>query len=541
MAGAQTTTAAINAPSRKIFRPMFRARWQNMQNIVNDSAFIDMIPEPYVSYYIAFIQQCLQWSRGFVPMLHRSDFFSTGMGYTVCEIFARECTSGGYRIESVNKEQQAFMEQWAKNDHFSDDLSRLFFDTNAGGNALLVLTPVNGDAYASVYPVNRCFFQIGRNGKVSKATLLNRFTAGETAYYAKETRLYMNGKAYYRVRLGKGTLVVSPTWNSASCKTVPDEIQAQWEFNYGDIKPETWYELPFKSIGVYNVPNKPLASAIADMPGYSDSTLYTALDILYSIDYNYTQAQVDMYFGKSRALVPKQMAGASINTGAMGRNSQVGANGERVIGVNVAEGLSFAETIHSTPLDDQFYTEIKTNGVDGKPIQPTLLQPDLRGEAHKYIRDADLELLASKVGLSSSTLANHLTNNKQKTNDEINAEQDTTASSVAMKRNLATTPINEMLKDVALFYGYTDNVEIVWGRTNINTSAQNQQLLAELQADALPLREYLKRRYPELSEAEVEQWAKDIETQKEKKQQQGGGLFDEQALYGDMTETTNDE
>ena len=88
MAGAQTTTAVINAPSRKIFRPMFRARWQNMQNIVNDSGFIDMIPEPYLSYYVAFIQQCLQWSRGFVPMLHRSDFFSTGMGYTVCEIFA---------------------------------------------------------------------------------------------------------------------------------------------------------------------------------------------------------------------------------------------------------------------------------------------------------------------------------------------------------------------------------------------------------------------------------------------------------------------
>lgn len=532
MAGAQSTTAVINAPSRKIFRPMFRARWQNMQNIVNDSAFIEMIPEPYVSYYIAFIQQCLQWSRGFVPMLHRSDFFSTGMGYTVCEIFARECTSGGYRIESVNKDLQAFMEKWAKEDHFSDDLSKLFFDTNAGGNALLVLTPVNGDAYASVYPINRCFFQIGRNGKVSKATLLNRFTAGETAYYAKEIRLYMNGKAYYKVRLGKGTLVVSPTFNSASCKTVPDEIQAQWEFNYGDIKPETWYELPFKSIGVYNVQNKPLASAIADMPGYSDSTLYTALDILYSIDYNYTQAQVDMYFGKSRALVPKQMAGASINV-----STQIGENGQRVIGGRVAEGLSFAETVNSVPLDDQFYTEIRSNGVDGKPIQPTLLQPELRGEAHKYIRDADLELLASKVGLSSSTLANHLTNNKQKTNDEVNAEQDTTASSVAMKRSLATTPINELLKDVAMFYGYTDNVEIVWGRTNINTAQQNRQLLEELQADALPLREYIKRRYSELSEEEVEAWAVSIEKQRKDKATQeqakfGNALFDDRDIYG---------
>lgn len=529
MAGAQTTTAVINVPSRKIFRPMFRARWQNMQNIVNDSAFIDMIPEPYLSYYIAFIQQCLQWSRGFVPMLHRSDFFSTGMGYTVCEIFSRECTSGGFRIESIDKRLQKFMEQWAKNDNFMEDLSKLFFDTNAGGNALLVLTPVNGDAYASVYPINRCFFQVGRNGKVSKATLLNRFTAGETAYYAKEIRLYMNGKAYYKVRLGKGTLVVSPTWNSSSLKTVPEEIQAQWEFNYGDIKPETWYKLPFASIGVYNVPNKPLAAAVADLPGYSDSSLYTALDVLYSIDYNYTQGQVDMYFGKSRALVPKQMAGAAINTSLY---SQKGADGQRVIGTHVAEGLSFSETVQGTPLDDQFYTEIKANGVDGKPIQPTLLQPDLRGEAHKYIRDADLELLASKVGLSSSTLANHLTNNKQKTNDEINAEQDTTTSSVEMKRKLATTPINDLLTDVAKFYGFTEKAEIVWGRTNINTAGQNRQLLEEYQAGTLPLREYIKRRYPELSEDEVETWAQNVEKEQNKKQsQQYGSLFNEQDLY----------
>lgn len=523
MAGAQTTTAVINAPSRKIFRPMFRARWQNMQNIVNDSAFIDMIPEPYVSYYIAFIQQCLQWSRGFVPMLHRSDFFSTGMGYTVCEIFSRECTSGGFRIESVDKDLQKFMEQWAKNDNFTDDLSKLFFDTNAGGNALLVLTPVDGDAYASVYPINRCFFQIGRNGKVSKATLLNRFTAGETAYYAKEIRLYMNGKAYYKVRLGKGTLVVSPTWNSASCKEVPEEIESQWQFNYGNIKPETWYELPFASIGVYNVPNKPLAAAVADLPGYSDSTLYTALDVLYSIDYNYTQGQVDMYFGKSRALVPKQMQSPSIHTG-------VGTGGQ--IGVQVAEGVSFGEAIQSVPLDDQFYTEVKSSGIDGKPIQPTLLQPDLRGEAHKYIRDADLELLASKVGLSASTLANHLTNNKQKTNDEINSEQDTTTSSVSTKRTLATTPINDLLTDVAKFYGFSSTAEIVWGKMNVNTAGQNRQLLEEYQAGALPLREYIKRRYPELSEEEVEKWAVELEKQqKQKEQAQYGGLFGENDLY----------
>lgn len=527
MAGAQTTTAVISAPSRKLFRPMFRSRWQNMQNVINDSGFISQLPEPYVTYYTAFVEQCLQWSRGFVPMLHRSDFFSTGMGYTVCEIFARECTSGGFKIESTNKELQKFLERWQKSTNFAEDLSRMFFDTNAGGNALLVLTPINGELYVSVYPVNRAYFQIGRDGKVSKATLLNRFTAGENSYYAKELRLYMDGKAYYRVRLGKGTLVTAPEWHDNALKEVPEEVEAQWQFNYGDIQPNVWYELPLKSVGVFNVPNKPLAVALADIPGYSDSTLYTALDILYSIDYNYTQAQVDMYMGKSRALIPKQMNSAVINRSG-----------------TTVDGLSYTEAIQQTPLDDQFYTMIQTNGIDGKPIQPTLLQPDLRGEAHRFIRDSDLELLSSKVGLSSSTLANHLTNNAQKTNDEINAEQDTTTSSVAKKRELATQPINDLLDEVCAFYGYTDTAQIVWGKTNINSAGQNRQLLEEYTAGALPLDEYLKRRYPELTEDEVAVWTAKIEKQDKAKQDRenfGNMTFNDQDYYGDGGENEEDD
>lgn len=520
MQGAQASTAVINAPSRKLFRPMFRARWQNMQNVINDSAFIDMIPEPYVTYYIAYIIQCLQWSRGFVPMLHRSDFFSTGIGYTVCEIFARECMSGGYRIESLNPELKEKMEAWAKNDNLDGDFSRMFFNTNAGGNCLLVLTPIRGDVCCGAYPINRCFFQVGRNGNVTRATILNRFSAGEDAFYTKETRLYMDGKPYYRVRLGKGTLVSSPIWNSASIKEVPDVIQAQWEYAYGEIKPETWYQLPLNSLGVYNVPNKPLAAAIADIPGYSDSTLYTALDVLYSIDYNYTQAQVDMYMGKSRALVPKQMGGASIDL--RGRT---------------VDGVSFTEALSEIPLDEQFYTEIQTNGIDGKPIQPTLLQPDLRGEAHKYIRDADLELLASKVGLSSTTLANHLNDNTEKTAHQVDTEENATEKSVALKRKLAANAINKMLCDVAQFYGYSDTVEIAWGRSGTNSATENERLLADFQAGTMPLREYLKRRWTDLSEEEIDKWAKQVETEN----QQKNSIADSELYQGLFNDNDNSE
>lgn len=512
------TTACVNAPSRKLFAPMFRTRWQNMQNIVCDSVFLDLVPSGYKTYYIAYIRQWLQWSTGFVLQLHRSDFFSTGMGYTVCDIMTKECMSGGFRIHADDKDTKSFMESWCKDD-LNNIFNKMFFMSNAGGNAILVLTPVNGELYPSVYPIDRVVFQIGRTGKISQILLLNRFIAGETVWYARETRMTLEGKSFYRVELADGTLVTSPTWKGSKTAEVPDVIRTQWEACYGDIKPGKWYEMPerMRGIGCYNVRNKSVAVALADLPGYSDSTLHTALDILYSIDYNYTQSQVDQYLGKSRTLVPKQMGGIRLI-------NQPGT---------LADGQSFTEAMNITmqPLEDTFYTQVSDGSLDGKAIQPTFIQPDLRGEAHKYIRDSDLELLASKVGLSASTLATHLsTGSGAKTDDEITSESSATEKTVGNKRQLANTAINAMLADVAYFYGFDDSVDIQWGRAAANSARENQELLADYQAGTLPLREYLRRRWNDLSEEDVERMAQECE-QKERANrpaQPPDGLDDEQ-------------
>ena len=495
-------TALTNAPSRRIFAPMFRARWQNMQNIVNDSAFIDMIPAGYKTYYQAYIREWQQWASGFVNNLHSQDFFSTGMGYTVCDIFTKECMSGGFRIHSEDVQTNAFMEHWNE-DELNNVFNRMFFYSNSVGNAILVLTPADGELYPSVYPVNRVVFQIGRSGAITQIMLLNRFVAGDTVYYAREFRVMMKGVPYYKVELADGTLVTSPTWNGHGRKDVPLKVRAQWEYCYGKIKPGVWYRMPerMRNIGCYNVRNKSVAVALQDLPGYSDSTLHTALDILYSIDYNYTQGQVDQYLGKSRTLIPRQMGGGAVYVNQPG---------------TLADGMTFREAmdVRSTPLEDVFYTQIPDTNLNGEMIKPTFIQPDLRGEAHRYIRDADLELLASKVGLSSSTLANHLAYNSSgtKTDDEISSENSTTEKSVSNKRELANTAINAMLSDAARFYGFTGDVGIQWGRAAANSARENQELLADYQAGTLPLRDYLRKRWPDLSEEEVENMASEIET-----------------------------
>lgn len=498
--------------SRQIYAPYFKARWQNLQNIINDSVFYSMIKEPYLTYYQAYIRQWQQWASGFVPMLHRGDFFATGMGYTVCEIFARECMGGGYRFDSADKGLQSFMQDWAKED-LDNVLAQMFFFANAGGNALLTLTPVDGEVHCGVVPINRAVFEIGRGGEVTQATILNRFMAGEKSVYAKESRIVLNGVGYYKVDIAEqNSIVTSPSWNSNYLKAVPEAALPQWKNTYGNIEPSVWYKLPsaLRSLGVYNVKNKAVAVALSDLAGYSDSTLHTALDVLYAIDYNYTQLQLDQYWGRTRVIIPKRMQRRSITSNA----------------VNISDGVSFVEAVQSAPLSEDIFTEVPNeNSLEGDPLKPFFMQPDLRGEAHKYIRDADLELLASKVGLSSSTLANHLTYNTSKTATEVRGEQDTTETSINNKRALANVAINRMLADVAAFYGFTSGITINWNRSSVNSAVENSALLADYQAGTLPLREYLKRRWRDLTDEDIAEWIRELDSDAAKQRDREYGDF----------------
>lgn len=493
------STALARAPARKIFAPMFRARWQNMQNIVNDSVFIDKVAPAYKTYYMAFIQQWLQWARGFVPQLHQKDFFSTGIGYTCCDLLTKLCMAGGYRLHATNEETQKFIENWQK-EELSNTLNEMFFESNAGGNSLLILTPIDNQLYPSVIPINRATFQIGRTGKVSNVRILNRFVAGETAYYAEEMRATVDGVSYWRVRLACASPILSPSWGQNWLKKVPDCIKEQWRYCYGDIQPGELYRMPtrLRGIGVYNVRNKARASAFTDIPGYSDSSLHTCLDILYSIDFNYTQGQVDQYMGRSRCLIPKNMTGRVIQ----------GTPG------TLSEGMSFREAVNyeSAPLEEDFYTQIGDQTVDGKPIEPLFLQPDLRGEARRFIRDADIELLAGKIGVAASSLAAHLAGGGTKTDDQINAEGGVEEKTVSNKRDLADRAINAMLADVAFFYGKDDTgVSIQWGRASANSARENEELFRDYQGGTLTLEDYLKKRWPDMTEAEIKKKAAELE------------------------------
>lgn len=512
----ERTTGPVNNPSRRIFASYFRARWQNFQNTVNRSEFYADMPSAWVTYQQNYVKQWDEWSRGFVPALHRGDFFATGTGKTVIDILTRECIDGGFRIDGDNPQTTAFIERWRQEDRLDQDITGGFAGSSSVGNVLLKLTVVSGagEVYPTVHPINQAYMTVNRKGEVIVARFKDMMcdgTAKDEQWFAVDERVMHNGVPYYRIRVqrfyGQATFA---QMQYCGYEQMDEFAQSVFTDLYGDIQPDKWYRLPFKTLGVWNWKAKEYNQAITAMTGYSESALHTSLDILYAIDYNYTMGQLDQYYGRTRVIVPKTFQ-----------------TPKHVVFQGQDYGEAY-EDIQLSPLEADIFTEAPGTGVIAdKPQQPLFMQPELRQDARKALHDHYLQMLASKVGLSATTLANHLTYNKAKTATEVDTEEDTTDKTVYEKRMLANVAINGMLEEVVRFYGLDGKVQITW---NKNGDKRKSDVMDEYSRGVMPLDECVKRLHPELTAEEVAEWVEKLKVQQPQQQADEGfdfGLGDE--------------
>lgn len=511
------SAAPLNNQARAVFQSYFKARWQNFQNIINRSEFYADMPSAWLTYQRAYVKQWNDWASGFVPSLHQADFFSLGMGKTVVDILTRECIDGGYRIDGTDPETTAQVEKWRRDNLLDKDVEKGFANSNALGNVLIRANVVSGkgEMYATIHPVNTCYFSCNRQGEVVVARFKDMIvsgTADNVQWWAVEDRVMKDGEPYYRIRAQRFEGQVTQGFTDRGyCdgEQMDEFVKSVWADLYGDIEPGKWYRFPDETLGVWNWKNTAYNLAIAAMNGYAMSSLHTSLDVLYAIDYNYTMGQLDQYYGRTRVIVPKTFATPK---------------------PIVFNGQTYPEAFNSVqlgPLDSDIFTEAPGTGVIAdKPQQPLFIQPDLRQEARKSLHDHYLQILASKVGLSATTLANHLTYNKAKTATEVDTEEDTTDKTVYEKRQLANEAINGLLAMVVRFYGLKGKVQITW---NKNGDKRKADVMDEYTRGVMPLEECVRRLHPELGDSEVQKWVEQLQAERQPQSDEGFsfGLGDE--------------
>jgi hypothetical protein len=254
--------------------------------------------------------------------------------------------------------------------------------------------------------------------------------------------------------------------------------------------------LPFRDLGICVLRFTP---SVSKMPWLKmgDSAIERCIEDLCKYDILSAQILTEMYVSRARVIADKTVQSPT------------------------ARGFSA-----NTGIDGYIFTDREGYGsTDRSPL--TVMQPDIRAEQLKGLRNIILENIATAVGISPSSFAPYLQDNSNRTAREVSAEESATALFVENKRELILGPLNEYLKTVLLFKGFTNTVGVQFskaGQTNYTLLVEN--VARAKSAGIMSLDRSVAMINPELDHEQVCEEVARIREEEERKQSAGMPEFD---------------
>lgn len=521
----------------------FNTYWQ--YSFVNRSAFYANINGTYRQYMTRWVQNCLWWYDGWVPYFHNQNqgIFSTKLASALVNGTAKKVVGGRIYFKTKNKEKLvknangeydinkalAFISsEWSEKSNFSQEVKKaVAFCASAGFSLLkidrqgegLTVKALRADSF---YPV------IGFNGEIIELTCFirdftNLYTSGKSQhfdnYYVVEHRFFGDYKRFngeiiqnapqvqYEIRQTTGTITTGTDYDGSGQRiefcSLPKAIRSKIGKAFSGIRFDCPVLLPFAdSLGAVIVNWSDCVSALPELP-FGDSLLYNILPYLQSYDYYWSAFNTDMYLGRGRVLVDKEM-----------QSPQAKANNAE----------------YNTGLDSMLFTQIRRNAGLGDPMQPTPIQFDLRSQSWEQIRTMIIQNIAINTGLNLASIASFLNDtNSARTAREISTEESETALFVDDKREIIERPINKILKLITNYYGYTDDIVIRWSSAGLsNVYARSEMIATGLASGFISPQKAVQMFNQDMDEYQLQEEFDNIKHEKEQKQEQ------ERQAFGNM-------
>ena len=162
---------------------------------------------------------------------------------------------------------------------------------------------------------------------------------------------------------------------------------------------------------------------------------------------------------------------------------------------------------YNSGLDSFLLTYYEDVGNESKPL--TFIQPDIRAEQFKTLRNLTLENICTAIGIAPSSFASYLQDSSNRTAREVSAEESATTLTVENKREGLIGCINDMLEDVCRYYGHLDCVKVEFskaGQTNYTLLVENAVKI--YQAGGSSLEQFVRTINPNMDESQI---AKEVE------------------------------
>lgn len=538
-----------------------------LQEWTNHSSFYAVYPKYYYSFANFWLRKWLQWYDGFVPGVHdgRSGILSTRLGTTLCRRLSEQIFGGGllYAIDKPlpdSKEALKFVSGELNDDiDLQGSILKAITLCSAGGTAY-VKTNIDSEkkAWIDSYRADQAFADVDYAGKVVRAKfLIAKYTKtvpnrqkDDQNFYVVEERFYAtesDNKEYKKDYKDKiQALLLAPELKVGKPYVVYRVYRLQGQVNdfsqSVDVgRPQTWAEIPeeqrksirqtFGAIEL-NVPQLlPLVdigvdmlkwtSFISNLPQlpFGESALANVQAYLYEYDFMNSCMNTDFYLGRGRVIVPKSLQSP---------------NARATTGANV----------FNKGLDDFLFTKVEYASTEDK--KPEQIQFDIRSQEWINSRNHLIENIATAMGVSPSTLASYLNDSSARTAREISSEESATALYVENRRRLFAKPLNDLLRRILLYNGYTDCITVKFSKAGqTNTTLLTENTIAQFNAGLISKYQAVKNLNPDADEEELQTEIKRIDTDRQANEEAQSNLFDsndfneDKGIFGGVNEEGN--
>lgn len=497
---------------------------QELYNWVNNTVVFNTVP-PLMRPFYRKIQNFDRWINGYVPEFH--DFskgvIPTHLAKAIVDKVSALIFGGGVMYQNVSNPSDADDDgksetlekigEWVKDTSFSSVVQNVIkYGVGLGTSAFKLNVSSDKQLWCEAVPLSRARYEFDAKGNVLGARFFiqlfekDNLSRGE-AFGLYEERFFCEGKpaAQYKVYrinrpVNQGQM---PTEVSATWEELPNWIRKQLKEAFYQIRLDTPIRLPFMTLGVYVYRYTPSVSSMPHLK-YGDSVLEGLTKYLCEYDIISSCLDTETYVSRARVLAKKNVRNPSAS----------GAN-------------------YNTGIDTFLLTYYESMGTTEQPLQ--FIQPEVRAEQFKALRNLTLENISSAIGISPSSFASYLQDNSNRTAREVSAEESSTTLLVENKREGLKYAINRLLEDVCLFYGYLDKVVGEFskaGQSNYTLLVENAVKI--YQAGGSSLEQFVRTINPNFDEAQIKREVDMIRKESEAKEAARNN-----SIFGNMDDGTD--
>lgn len=514
----------------------------------NSTIFYSLVNPSFRPYYQRTVRKSQQWLDGYDPVFHRDDIFSSRIasklinGLTT-QIFGRGLVfvKGKNNKDPENKALNYISHKWADKSDIQNAIKQAIGYALPIGTSALKIN--KGQDVLWVQPLRLDYFYFSTDSRKKVNSLIAFIRAWQSTehktenYFLVEKRYFgelkepyeaiLNRKKFrfeakkriplveYKIYKYTGLVDNDNMPNSLDSnsginyKSLPDYVKSALASDYSTIMIDKPTPLPFVDyLGVEVFQNEGGDITNPTLP-FGRALVYDCLTDFMEYDIERSCSIRDLKNAKGRVGIPKMLTQSTMVPGTAGNMTQ---------------------NVSMPTLPDEYEM---ISGLDPTNQKPIISQFEIRAAEHETKQNAILKAIATAVGMSPRVIGSYLVAGGEKTDDQIQSEDDTITQWIKNHRQDYVPGINRIIECVLNYYGYSDNVEVRFASDGlVKGDKQLESIRQRLEMNLLTLDDAIRELNPDLDEVQLQEKITKALNAKAEAQQAQQNQFDE--TYGDL-------